>query len=65
MTASQAATPSAPEPAAAARTLVEVEDLKVWFPITEGIVFERHVGDVRAVDGVSFRLTRGNVEGGT
>ena len=50
-------------PAQDGRTLVEVEDLKVWFPITEGIVFERHVGDVRAVDGVSFRLTRGETLG--
>jgi oligopeptide transport system ATP-binding protein len=45
------------------RTLVEVEDLKVWFPITEGIILERHVGDVRAVDGVSFKLTRGETLG--
>ncbi|MEA2608350.1 MAG: hypothetical protein QOJ75_593, partial [Chloroflexota bacterium] len=35
--------------AASGRPLVEVEDLKVWFPITEGLIFERHVGDVRAV----------------
>ncbi|HEX7221852.1 MAG TPA: ABC transporter ATP-binding protein [Candidatus Limnocylindrales bacterium] len=49
--------------AAAARTLVEVEDLKVWFPISEGIVVERHIGDVRAVDGVSFQLTRGETLG--
>jgi oligopeptide transport system ATP-binding protein len=49
--------------ASAARTLVEVEDLKVWFPISEGIVVERHIGDVRAVDGVSFKLTRGETLG--
>ncbi len=48
---------------AAARTLVEVEDLKVWFPISEGIVVERHIGDVRAVDGVSFQLARGETLG--
>ena len=29
-------------------------DLKVHFPIREGVIFERHVGDVRAVDGISF-----------
>jgi oligopeptide/dipeptide ABC transporter ATP-binding protein len=39
--------------------LVRVEDLKVWFPITEGLVIERHIGDVRAVDGVTFELARG------
>jgi oligopeptide transport system ATP-binding protein len=43
--------------------LLDVEELKVWFPITEGIILERHVGDVRAVDGVSFRLRRGETLG--
>ena len=44
-------------------TLVRVEDLKVWFPITEGLLIERHIGDVRAVDGVSFELRRGETLG--
>ena len=35
-------------------TLVQVEDLKVWFPITSGLVLDRHVGDIKAVDGVTF-----------
>jgi oligopeptide transport system ATP-binding protein len=43
--------------------LLRVEDLKLWFPITEGIVFERHIGDVRAVDGVTFELRRGETLG--
>jgi oligopeptide transport system ATP-binding protein len=43
--------------------LVEVRDLKVWFPISEGLIRERHVGDVRAVDGVSFNLRRGETLG--
>jgi oligopeptide transport system ATP-binding protein len=54
-------------PAAPARPvdapLLEVEDLAVWFPITEGIILERHVGDVRAVDGVSFAVRRGETLG--
>ncbi len=36
--------------------LVEMEDLKVWFPIRSGIVMDRHVGDVKAVDGVSLTI---------
>jgi len=44
-------------------TLLEVRDLKVWFPITEGLIRERHVGDVRAVDGVTFSLNRGETLG--
>jgi oligopeptide/dipeptide ABC transporter ATP-binding protein len=35
--------------------LVRVRDLKKYFPITKGI-FSRHVGDVKAVDGVSFDI---------
>jgi oligopeptide transport system ATP-binding protein len=43
--------------------LLRVRDLKVWFPITEGVIFQRHVGDVRAVDGISFDLSRGETLG--
>ncbi len=43
--------------------LVELEDLRVWFPIKSGIVLDRHVGDVKAVDGVSFAIRRGETLG--
>ena len=43
--------------------LLQVEDLKVWYPITEGIIRERHIGDVRAVDGVTFAMARGETLG--
>ena len=43
--------------------LVEMEDLKVWFPIRSGIVMDRHVGDVKAVDGVSLTIERGETLG--
>ena len=43
--------------------LLEVDGLKVYFPISSGIILERHIGDVRAVDGVSFRLRRGETLG--
>jgi oligopeptide/dipeptide ABC transporter ATP-binding protein len=45
------------------RPLLHVEDLKVHFPIKEGIIIERHTGDVRAVDGVSFEMARGETLG--
>jgi peptide/nickel transport system ATP-binding protein len=38
--------------------LVEIEDLRVWFPIRSGILLDRHVGDVKAVDGVSLSIHR-------
>ena len=42
--------------------ILEVRDLKVWFPIKKG-VFARTVGYVKAVDGVSFDLRRGETLG--
>ncbi len=43
--------------------LVELENLRVWFPIKSGIVLDRHVGDIRAVDDVSFEIRRGETLG--
>ena len=42
--------------------LLQVRDLKVWFPVKKG-VFGRTVGHVKAVDGVSFDLMRGETLG--
>ena len=43
--------------------ILEVTDLKKHFPISAGIVFQRQVGAVRAVDGVSFHVVRGETLG--
>ena len=43
--------------------LLEVTDLVKHFPIKDGIVFDRQVGAVRAVDGVSLTLHRGETLG--
>ena len=43
--------------------LVEVRDLKKHFPVKRGIVFDRVVGQVKAVDGVSFAIRRGETFG--
>ncbi len=43
--------------------LLEVDDLRVWFKLTSGIVLDRHVGDIKAVDGVSFSIARGETVG--
>lgn len=42
--------------------LVQVEDLKMHFPIYTGI-FRKHTGDVKAVDGVSFDIMAGQTLG--
>ena len=43
--------------------LLNVKGLKMHFPITEGIVFNKLVGLVKAVDGVDFHIRRGETLG--
>jgi oligopeptide transport system ATP-binding protein len=49
--------------AVASNTLIEVRDLKMHFPLTQGILFQRVIGYVRAVDGISFSIERGKTLG--
>src|SRR5665811_1050946 len=43
--------------------LLDVQDLVMHFPLTQGIIFQRKVGAVQAVDGVSFSVKRGETLG--
>lgn len=43
--------------------LVEVNDLKMFFPVTEGVFIHRVVASVKAVNGVSFQIKRGETLG--
>lgn len=45
------------------KVLVEVTNLKKYFPIKSGIVFQREVAAVKAVDGVSFKIYEGETLG--
>ncbi len=45
------------------RPLVKVMGLKKYFPITRGVLFQKHVGDVHAVDGVDLEVYQGETVG--
>ena len=43
--------------------LLEVKDLKMHFPVTSGLIFQRAVAYIKAVDGVNFFVRRGETLG--
>ncbi len=43
--------------------LLEVIDLKKYYPMTRGFLYSRKAGDVKAVDGVSFHINEGETLG--
>lgn len=43
--------------------ILEVKDLKQHFPIEEGMLIKRQVGAIRAVDGISFAVNKGETLG--
>jgi oligopeptide transport system ATP-binding protein len=45
------------------KPLLEVRGLQMHFPVTEGIVISRKVGEVKAVDGIDFAVRRGETLG--
>ncbi len=44
-------------------TLIEVKNLTKHFPVTKGIIFSKQIGAVKAVDGISFNISRGETFG--
>lgn len=47
----------------ATESLISIKQLKKYFPITKGVLFQKHIGDVKAVDGVSFEIKKGETLG--
>ena len=48
---------------ASAEYLLEVRELKKYFPVTKGLFLRRKVAEVKAVDGVSFGVRKGETLG--
>lgn len=42
---------------------LKLDNVKTWFPITKGTIRKRTVGHVRAVDGISFSIQKGEILG--
>src|SRR6184192_1051675 len=49
--------------AGSGKNLLEVKALKMHCPLTQGIIFQRQVGAVRAVDGIDFFVEKGETLG--
>jgi oligopeptide transport system ATP-binding protein len=45
------------------KTLVRVENMKKHFPITRGLIVQREVGTIRAVDGITLDIKEGETLG--
>ncbi|HBG74899.1 MAG: peptide ABC transporter substrate-binding protein [Chloroflexi bacterium GWB2_49_20] len=43
--------------------LIDIKNLQVYFPINEGILIQRHRGDCKAVDDISFNISKGETLG--
>jgi len=61
MTVEQA--PRTPTAGSGDDMIVKIRDVQMFFPVTSGIIFQRKVGEVKAVDGVSFEIKRGETLG--
>ncbi len=44
-------------------TLLQVNNLKMYFPVTSGIIFQRKIADIKAVDGLTFGVREGETLG--
>ena len=45
------------------KPLLVVKNLKTYFPITRGLIFEKKIGEIKAVDDVSFEIFKGETLG--
>ena len=58
MTTDTAVTTENSATSANSNRLLEVENLKMYFPVTSGVFIQRKIADVRAVDDLTFHVER-------
>src|SRR4051812_3509082 len=58
-----ATSPSLVKQPAEQQVLLDVKNLRMWFPIHQGLIIQKLVGHVRAVDDISFFIRRGETLG--
>ena len=47
----------------ASDVLINVQGLKMYFPVTAGLIFQRKIADVKAVDGINLQVKKGETLG--
>jgi len=52
-----------PTPVEKDQPLIQVRQLKKHFPIRQGLIFEKQIGSVKAVDGITFDIRKGGNPG--
>ena len=45
------------------RPMIEINNLKMYFPVTSGVIFQTKLADVKAVDDISFTINKGETLG--
>ena len=63
MTTETSATNGAPAAAPTGEVILEVKNLKMYFPVTQGIIFQRKIADIKAVDGLNLFIRKGETLG--
>jgi oligopeptide transport system ATP-binding protein len=63
MVTETAPTPSSGHTPSADDLLIDVKDVKIYFPVTAGFLVQRKIAENKAVDGISFDVRRGETMG--
>jgi len=61
--ATETARPARQAPSSKDDLLVDVQDMKIYFPVTAGFLISRKIADNKAVDGITFNVRRGETLG--